>query len=171
MLKHIMIPVAAFAVTATAASAFNTDMLEQIDIDLFDTQISALEEAHELKEAGAQRDEVKAILEAADIDRETMREIRTAVHEVRDETREAVRTAVAANDYDAFVAAAPERLLAAVESEADFVVFVEMQELRGAGDKEGAVELMEELGLEKPEHKGGRHGQHGGDREGKGPRA
>ena len=48
MLKEIFIPVAAFAVTVTGASAFNADMLDKLDLDLTDTQISALEEAHEL---------------------------------------------------------------------------------------------------------------------------
>jgi hypothetical protein len=171
MIKQLMIPVAAFAVTVTGVSAFNTDMLEKIDVDLSSTQISALEEVHELKASGAERDEIKAILEAADIDKDTMKEIRTATHELQQEGREVVKVAVAAGDYDAFVAAAPDRLLEAVDSESDFETFANAIELKEAGDNEGAQALMAELGIEKPDHaeKGEKEGR-GGEREGKGPR-
>jgi len=50
MIKQLIIPVAAFAVTATAVSAFNTDFLESIDVDLTDDQISALVESREIIE-------------------------------------------------------------------------------------------------------------------------
>ena len=48
MIKQIVIPAAAFLVTATAVSAYsNPDWLHNLDIDLTDDQVSALEEAHE----------------------------------------------------------------------------------------------------------------------------
>lgn len=52
MIKQIIIPVAAFAITVTGASAFNSDMLSKIDVDLTSSQISALEEAQELMKSG-----------------------------------------------------------------------------------------------------------------------
>ena len=163
MFKTFMIPVAAFAITATSVSAFNPDLLDQIDVDLTDAQIEAFETAAEMKEAGAERSEIRTYL-AEEIDEDTRQEVRAAVKEVRETTRAAVRAAVAAEDYNAFVAAAPERLLAAVENESDFDQLVEAKELKEAGDKEGARAIMDELGLEKPDHK---KGKRGGDR---GPR-
>lgn len=160
MIKQIMIPVAAFAFTVTAASAFNSDRLDQIDVDLSDTQVAALEEAHELREDGATRDEVHAVLEEAGLDQEAMEEIRTAMHELRDERHEAVEEAVKANDYDAFVAAIAGTPLAdVIDSEADFDKFVDAYELREAGDYTAAREIMDELGIER-----GAGAGHGGQR-------
>lgn len=168
MLKQIMIPVAAFAVTVTGASAFNSDLLDKIDVDLTDSQISALEEAHELRIDGADREEVKNYLEENGIDEDTMKEVREAVHEVRHESREALREAVENDDYDAFLTAITDTPLAdAIDSESDFETFKEAHELRQAGDHEGAQELMAELGIEKPEGRGDRGG-HGPRGQGKG---
>lgn len=165
MMKQIMIPVAAFAVTVTGASAFNTDMLDKIDVDLSSTQIEALEAAHELRVSGADRAEVMEVLEDAGVDADTRQEIRAAAKEVRTETREAISEAVADQDYDAFVEAIEGTPLAdAIDSEADFETFLEARELRQSGDREGAAELMAELGIEKPEGRG--HGHRGGDRDG-----
>ena len=123
MLKQIMIPVAAFAVTVTGASAFNGDMLEQIDVDLTASQVSALEEAHTLRVDGADREEVKTFLEENDLDEETMKEIKTAVREVKDAQREAVHTAIENADYDAFMVAIADTPLAeSISSEADFEI-------------------------------------------------
>ncbi len=151
MIKEMIIPVALFAVTATGVSAFNTDMLDKIDVSLTDTQIIALEEAHELRESGADHEEIKALLEAVDLDREKMREIKTAVREVREENREAVKVTLETNDYAAFQATAPDQLLETINSEATFQLLVDAHELRVAGDKEGAKEIMSDLGMEKPE--------------------
>jgi len=166
MIKEIMIPVAAFAVTVTGASAFNSDMLSKIDVDLTDSQVSALEEVHEMRAAGADRDEVKTFLEDAGLDEGTMKEIKRATREVKQVQREAVHTALENDDYDAFQAAIANGPLAdAIDSEADFETFKAAHELRAEGDREGASELMAELGIEKGEgrgHKGGGHrGGHG----------
>ncbi len=162
-----MIPVAAFAVTATGVSAFNSDILEKIDIDLTTSQIEALEEAHELRTAG-DYEEARATLEDADIDREILHEIRSATHEYRQEVREEIKEAVENNDYDAFVLAATDtKLIEAIEDEDDFELFVEAKELAESGDREGAKEIFEELGIEKPGHgkkHGGDKGFRGGDR-------
>ncbi len=162
MIKQIMIPVAAFAVTVTGASAFNSAMLEKIDIDLSDSQVSALEEAHEMRIDGADRDEVRDYLEESGIDQDTMGEIREAVHEARDISREAVQSALDDDDYDAFIIAIAGTPMAdAIDSEADFETFKEAHELRQSGDHEGAAALMSELGIEKPEGHGGPGGQGG----------
>lgn len=166
MIKQIMIPAAAFLVTATGVSAFNSDMLEKANIDLTDSEVAALETAHEMRQDGAERDEVKAVLEAAGLDRDDMREIREAVREVHQATRADIKDAVEAGDYEAFKDAAEGTpLLEAIESEADFDLFVEAHELKEAGDREGAKEIMDGLGIQKPgdhEHDGGH--EHGGGR-------
>ena len=174
MIKEIMIPVAAFAVTVTGASAFNSDMLEKIDVDLSASQISALEEVHELRESGADRDEVKTFLEEAGLDEDTMKEIKTATRELREENREAIGLALENDDYEAFVSAIEDTPLAeAINSESDFETFKEAQDLRDSGEHEAARELMEELGVERPEGHGGKmFGEHGprGDKESGGSR-
>lgn len=163
MIKQLLIPVAAFAVTVTAASAFNTDMLENLDIDLTDDQVSALEEAEEIRQTAFA--EAKQVLEDAGIDGEKMREIHEAMHEARDERREAVHEALEADDYDAFMEAiAGSPLADAITSEADFETFQEAHELREAGDFEAAQELLSELGIERGEGMGkgfGGPGHHG----------
>lgn len=162
MWQKIMIPMAAFAVTVTGASAFSSDVLE--NLNLTDSQISALEEAHELRTEGADRDEVQALLEDAGIDQDTMREVHEAMHEYRDEQRQVVDEALDADDYDAFLAAIEGSPLEdAINSEADFEIFKEAHELMQSGDREAAEELFDELGLERPQGFSGRggHGPHG----------
>lgn len=163
-----MIPVAAFAVTVTGASAFNSDVLEKLNIDLTSEQVSALEEVHEMRQEGADRDEVREVLDEAGLDRETMQEIREAAREHRGEVREAVDEALENEDYDAYLAAVSDTPRAGlIDSEADFAKLVEAHELREAGDLEGAREIMSELGFEKPAGMGKGGGMRGGDGEGR----
>ena len=169
MTKRITSPIAAFALiavvagTATTAYAFNPDMLEKIDVDLTEAQVSALDQAHELRESGADRGEVKTFLEENGIDEDTMKEVRDAVHEVRHEMREAVHTALENDDYSAFLTAIVDSPLAdAIDSEADFETFKTAHELKASGDREGAMELMAELGIEKRAGHGHRGGHRGG---------
>lgn len=162
MIKHIMIPVAAFMVTATGVSAFNSDILEKINVNLSTSQIEALEESHELREAG-DYDAARTVLEEAEIDRDTMHEIRSAMHEYRMEMREAVKEAVENSDYEAFQSAIAETPLAEqITSEEDFEQFVEAHELMADGEFEAAKEIFAELGIEKKGHKGGFGGGHRG---------
>ena len=159
MIKQIIILVVAFAVTVTGVSAFNSDMLEKLDINLTDTQIEALEETHKLRQDGANRAEIKEMLEAAGISRETMKEIHTAMRQHRSEVKEAIK----AEDYEAYqnaVADTPHADI--INSEDDFSLLVEAYKLREAGDHEGAWEIMSELGFEKRKgfgKKGNRQGQ------------
>ncbi|MEZ4200315.1 MAG: hypothetical protein R3B69_01815 [Candidatus Paceibacterota bacterium] len=159
MLKQIMVPVAAFAVTVTTASAFaGTDWLNSIDVDLTDNQVAALEEAQEIREEA--RAEAEAVLEAAGLDEEKMHEIHEARHEVMHAEREAVHEALEAEDYDAFLDAIEGTPMAdVIDSEADFEKFLEAHELREAGDHEAAAEILSDLGLERPA--GGMKGGHG----------
>ena len=162
-----MIPVAAFAVTVTGASAFNPDMLEKLDVNLSDTQVAALEEVHELRMAGADREEIKTHLEDAGLDETTMKEIREAALNVRDEMRKVVNSALESDDFDAFVeAVAGTPLAEAITSETEFETFKAAHDLKESGDHEGARELMTELGIEKAAAHGGKDGH----REGHGPR-
>jgi hypothetical protein len=62
MLKEIILPVAAFAITATSVSAFNPDMLDRANIDLTDAQTVAIERAGEMKAADADHSEIKLCL-------------------------------------------------------------------------------------------------------------
>lgn len=147
MLKQILIPVAAFAVTATSAAAFGNIDLSELDIDLSSSEEAALEEARDIRETA--REEAQNVLEAAGIDDERMREIHDAMHSARDAHREAVNEALESGDYEDFIAAIADGPLAdAITSEADFEKYLEAHELRQAGDFEAAQELFDELGLE-----------------------
>jgi len=167
MIKQIMIPVAAFAVTVTGASAFGGNgWLE--NADLSDKEQAAFEQAVEVR--GDSRGEAKEIFEAAGIDNARMQEIRAEMREARQVSHESVKTALDAEDYDAFLDAVEDSPLAEkITSEANFEKFVEAHELMQSGDKEGAKEIMNELGVEGPRgggHKGGHGGKHEGGKQG-----
>jgi hypothetical protein len=173
MTKRITTPIAsfalivAFALTATSAYAFSPNLLEKIDVDLTESQVSAFEQVHELRESGAGRNEVRTFLRESGVDEDTMKEVRNAVREVHHEMRKAVHTALENDDYDAFLIAISDSSLAgAIDSETDFETFKAAHELRESGDHEGARELMAELGIEKPAGHGHRHGHRGGHRGG-----
>ncbi len=165
MLKQIFIPVAALAITASAASAFTGgDMLEKLNISLTDTETAALEEAREIRETA--HEEAKAVLEKAGITDERMKEIHGAMREAHKAEREAVRAAVEANDYEAFKTAVTNSPMATeIDTAEKFAKLVEAHELRENGDLDGAKAIMEELGLKGP-HMGGQGmgGGRGGDR-------
>lgn len=114
--------------------------------DLTDEQQAAVEEARELRQTG-DKEGAREIIENAGIELPER-----PSKEERQERREAVRTAVEANDYDAFVVATQSAPFADQVDEAFFAAFVEAHELREAGDREGAREILEGLGL-KPHHK------------------
>ena len=69
-------------------------------------------------------------------------------HHGDSEKHEAVKAAVEAEDYNAFIAAVGEEApFLETITEENFPVFVEIHELKEAGDFEGAKALAEELGL------------------------
>lgn len=151
MFNKIMIPVAAFAVTVTGASAFSGDLLQKLDLNLTTEQISTLEEVHELRQDGGDREQIKAMLDNAGLDKEKMNEIKEAAHGYQEEQRTAIHEAIANEDFAAYQAAVVNSPRAdLIDSEANFQKLIEAQQLRASGDHEGAREIMSELGFEKP---------------------
>ena len=74
----------------------------------------------------------------------------------REAAREAIRSAIESGDYAAFSSALTEDgPLSEIDTQAEFDLFLEANELREAGDKEAAREIMNSLGIEKPK---GKHG-------------
>lgn len=146
--KTLLIPVAAFAVTVTGAQAFNSEVLQ--NAGLSDTQIAAFAEAREKREEG-DRDGARNVLIEAGIDHDTMEKVREAMHEYKDEHRNAVHKAVEDNDYQAFLeAVAGSPLSDIITSEQDFTQFVEAHQLMKDGDIDLAKEIFDDLGLDKP---------------------
>lgn len=153
MIKQILIPVAAFAVTVTGASAFSGDIFDKLDVTLSDDQLSALETVHELRKEGATRDEIQVVLDNVGLDRKTMSEMHQAKKEYMGEQHQAVKDAVESGHYNDFVhAIAGTPLADVIHSETDFNSFVEAHELMKSGDKAGAHEIFATLGLERPGH-------------------
>lgn len=76
--------------------------------------------------------------------------------ELHNAKHEAMRVAITNNDYDAFITAVTDTLLADKVTRENFAKFVEAHRLHEAGDHEGAKAIMDELGLTGP-HKGGKH--------------
>lgn len=155
--KALLIPIAAFAVTITGVSAFNEDVL--IKAGLNDVQISAFEDAQELRKSG-DKEGARDVLVEAGIDVDAMHAVGEAMHEYRKENRDAVHTAVENNDYAAFTTAVAGSPIAdIVTSEDDFAQFVEAAKLREAGDMDAAHTIMQELGFtgKMGAHKGGHH--------------
>lgn len=151
--KQLLIAVAAFAVTATGASAYGGALLNRAD--LTDDQRIAIEEAHELRAEG-ELDAARDVLVDAGIDEEVLSKMRKAHKGLNSD----VKAAIEAEDYDAFEAAAADsRITELITSAADFEQLVEAHSLRGAGDKDEAREIMESLGFgshHKHHHRGWR---------------
>lgn len=144
--KTFLIPLAAFALTATGVSAFNSDVLQKAG--LTQEQISAFETAHELRKEG-DKDAARETLASAGIDLKTMESVREAMHEYKDAMRSAIHEALENNDYDAFkIAIEGSPLSDIITTEADFELFKEAHNLREQGEHEEAKAIMEELGVE-----------------------
>ncbi len=141
LMKTILIPLAAFAVTVTGASAFNADMLKRAGLN--DEQIAAFEEAKELKEAG-DKEAARDVLLAAGVDEKVIKQVREAMRESMSAAREAIES----GDYAAFSAAVEGSPLAEIiDSEAEFDRLVEAHALLRSGDHEAARDIFEELGF------------------------
>ena len=158
---HLLLPIAAFALTATTANAFNSEVLAEAGLN--EDQIAAFEVAHELRKEG-DRNGARDILIEAGVDFETIQAVREAMREHRHEVRSAIRAAVEDNDYNAFKEAVVGSPIAdIVTTEDDFERFVEAHELRAEGNREEARDILEDLGF--PE-KQGKHGKGHGFRRG-----
>jgi hypothetical protein len=140
-MKTILIPLAAFAVTVTGASAFNSDMLKRAGLN--DDQIAAFEEAKELKESG-DKEKARDVLIAAGVDEDVIKQVREAMREHADAVKEAIED----NDYSDFrVAVAGSPLADIINTEADFDRLVEAHEFMQSGDKEAAKDIFDDLGF------------------------
>lgn len=143
-MKTLLIPLAAFAVTVTSASAFSPDLLRRAGLN--DTQIAAFEEAKELKEAG-NKEAARDVLLAAGIDEEVIRQVREAMRE----HKSAILASIEDADYEAFLAAIDGTPFSDfIDSEDEFDRLVEAYGLMRSGDSEGAKDIFEELGLTGP---------------------
>jgi hypothetical protein len=159
--KALLIPIAAFAVTVTGASAFDSSVLEGAGLDT--QQVAAFEQAHVLRKDG-DKEAARDILMNAGVDLETMQEVKAAMKAHHAEKKEAVQAALQNGDYDAFLEAVEGSPLSnTVDTPEEFALFTEAHDLREAGDKQAAREIMEELGFEGKMHG---HGMKG-DREGR----
>jgi len=95
-----------------------------------------------------------------------MQEVKAAMKAHHAEKKEAVQAALQNGDYDAFLEAVEGSPLSnTVDTPEEFALFTEAHDLREAGDKQAAREIMEELGFEGKMHGRG-HGMKG-DREDK----
>lgn len=147
--KYIVVPTAAFLLTAGTAFAFNTEVLEKIDVQLSSEKLEALEEAHELRYEG-DRQRALAVLKEAGLTKAELRRLREAVKEHRLEVREQIKKALNAESYTAFREAISETHLAdIVDTEQEFTEFVEAHNLLKNGEREMAKEIFKELGIPK----------------------
>ncbi len=160
MLMNLLIPLAAFAVSLTGATTLSPDLMRRAGLN--EDQISAFEEAKELKEAG-DFDKARDVLMSAHIDEGVMEQLREAMRERRQDHDIAIKAAVEAKDYESFKAAAAGSPLGEIiDSRAEFDRFVEAHALMETGDKDEAKAIFEDLGLNwghghsKGEGKGGR---------------
>ena|GEM_PF-499389 len=140
-LRSVLIPVAAFAVTVTGASAFNSELLHKAGLS--DGQISAFEEAKELRQAG-DFDGARDVLEEAGIDESVMERLRNTMRGHHN----AVKMAIESNDFEAFREASEGSPLAdIINTKEEFARFVEAHNLIKNGDKETAREIFDDLGI------------------------
>ena len=156
--KALLIPIAAFAVTVTGASAFSLDALDKADIP--EEQRSAFEQAHELRKEGDTK-AAREVLMNADIDIQTIHEVHDAMKEHRAQMHEEVEQALKDGDYEAFLKAVQDSPMAeTIDTPAEFDLFMQAYTLRESGDKAGAREMMEDLGFEGKMMKEKGHGMH-----------
>jgi len=162
-----LIPVAAFAITVTGASAFTgggTAMLSVLHTNLTDAQKTAWEQADAIR-TGA-RTKADKVLADAGIDRIKMSEIHNAMRQAHEAEHKATDAALEANDFAAFTAAASSSPLAdKVTTQDQFDQFVKAHNLMKAGDMAGAKSIMDTLGI-APRGDRGDHMDGDGDRDG-----
>jgi len=128
--------------------------------DLTDDQKSAIEEARELREEGDFKG-ARDILQAAGV---PLPQHGGPNGPHGNGKGEAIRSAIEAEDYDAFVEAAADSPFADLVDEDMFATLVKAHALHESGDHEAARALMEDAGLPPlpgPHHRGQwHHGDH-----------
>lgn len=151
--KYIVVPTAAFLMTAGTAFAFNGELLEKIELDLLAAKLEALETAHELRHEG-NRQEARAVIQEASLTRAEMKRIHEAVRAHRLAVREQIKEALYADSYTAFREAISEtRLSDLINSEEAYEEFARAHDLLKSGEREAAKEIFAELGLKTKEKK------------------
>lgn len=155
--KSLLIAIAAFAVTATAAQAHvSTKYFNQAGLS--NEQIEALSQARELRQQG-EAEKARDVLLEAGVTEETLESLRDAAKKAKN----AIKEAVEEGDYEAFRQATVDTpLYDIVNTEADFELFKQAHDLRAEGKHEEAKEIMTDLGFEPKDHKHGkkRHFRH-----------
>lgn len=143
----LLIPLAAFALTATSVHAFSVEVLKRARLS--DEQKTALEAAYELKKEG-DREKAREVLEAADIDLQTVESLREAVRVYRQEMKTAVHEAIEHEDFAAFKAAAADSPIAdIVTTKPAFEELVQAHKLQEEGAYREAQAIFDELGIKK----------------------
>lgn len=144
--KALLIPLAAFALSATGVSAFNSEVLQRAGLS--QQQISAFEEAHELRMEG-DKEAAREVLQEAGIDLQTMESVREAMHAYKEAQRTAIDDAVENNDFEAFKKAIEgSPLVDIIITQEDFEIFRDAHRLHAEGDHKAAMAAMEELGVD-----------------------
>jgi len=146
--KSLLIAIAAFAVTTSGVFAYSgNSVLDRANLSA--EQKTAITRAREQRENGdynAARDS----LVNAGIDENVLKRLHEAKHQVELE----MQAALAANDYEAFVASIAQTPLAdIITTEDDFEQFRSAQELKDDGDYTAAKEIYDELGVQTKPHR------------------
>lgn len=148
--KALLIPIAAFALSASSVSAFNTDILEEAGLN--QRQIQAFSSAYDLRKEG-DLTAARNILKDAGIDLEAMEAVRAAIHKHKEAMRTAIDEAIEADDYAAFKKAIEGSPLSdIVTTEDDFKLFAEAHSLREEGDYRASKKILDDLGLDPELH-------------------
>ena len=141
--KALLIPLAAFALSATGVSAFNSDVL--IQAGLTDTQVSAFESARELRKEGYEG-KARELLIKSGVTLETIESIREAVQIHKKIFHEAVDAAVLSNNYEGFKEIIKDLPLGdIITSKDDFKIYVQAHQYYQDGEVGKAVETAKEL--------------------------
>jgi hypothetical protein len=150
-LAMLVVPVLLFGVLGAATAAAQGRNFSE----LTEAQKEAIEEAHVLRESG-EFERARNVLEAAGL-------MRGPSLMPEPEKRSAIRAAIEANDYDAFIKAAEGTPFADTMTRNAFSVMVEAHQLRESGDflGVGARAHIEETGILPFRHGLSHHHHHG----------
>lgn len=143
--SYLLLPIAAFALTATSAAAFNPELLERAG--LTEEQIAAFEVAQELKRDG-DRQGARDVLAEAGIDLDVLEEMRNVMRHEHQRHHDEVESAIESGDFEAFrIAVVDTPLGNKVTTPEQFQTLMEAHVLRQVGEHEEAVQLLKTLGL------------------------
>lgn len=126
------------AIYAFGGPAWNAEIYKSFSAD----EQSAIKQAFEIRSTA--NEEARAVLEKAGVDIEAMREAEMKGHKAHHEEMEKV---MESGDYQAFLKLVEGSPMADDITEAKFNKMVEAHKLMKAGDREGAREIMDELGV------------------------